>query len=71
MLTLVLRSLLLPLKAIVISLLATGAAFELTVLFEVRARPAAVIRLILIPALMQTMGRCNWWFPSFHRSAKG
>ncbi|KAA8887333.1 MMPL family transporter, partial [Nocardia colli] len=28
---------------------------------------ATVIRLVLVPALMQIMGRWNWWFPSFPR----
>ncbi|QBS43247.1 MMPL family transporter [Nocardia sp. CS682] len=26
---------------------------------------ATLIRLVLVPALMQIMGRWNWWFPSF------
>ncbi|MFB8282064.1 MMPL family transporter [Nocardia colli] len=30
---------------------------------------ATVIRLVLVPALMQIMGRWNWWFPSFPRSS--
>ncbi len=30
---------------------------------------ATVIRLVLVPALMQIMGRWNWWFPSFGRPA--
>ncbi|MFI9403076.1 MMPL family transporter [Nocardia sp. NPDC052316] len=33
---------------------------------------ATVIRLVLVPALMQIMGRWNWWFPSLRpRSAVG
>ncbi|MFI7004348.1 MMPL family transporter [Nocardia sp. NPDC050175] len=30
---------------------------------------ATLIRLILVPALMQIMGRWNWWFPGGSRSA--
>jgi RND superfamily putative drug exporter len=30
---------------------------------------ATLIRLVLVPALMQIMGRSNWWLPSFRRSA--
>ncbi|MEU7217281.1 MMPL family transporter [Nocardia iowensis] len=32
---------------------------------------ATLIRLILVPALMQIMGRWNWWFPAFRSSAGG
>ncbi|MFI6048065.1 MMPL family transporter [Nocardia sp. NPDC051321] len=31
---------------------------------------ATLIRLILVPALMQIMGRWNWWFPRIMRSAQ-
>ena len=30
---------------------------------------AILIRLVLVPALMQLLGRWNWWFPHRHRAA--
>ncbi|MEU7217019.1 MMPL family transporter [Nocardia iowensis] len=32
---------------------------------------ATLIRLVLVPALMQIMGRWNWWFPRISGSARG
>ncbi|HEX6451516.1 MAG TPA: MMPL family transporter, partial [Trebonia sp.] len=29
---------------------------------------ATVVRLVLVPALMELLGRANWWLPSFRRS---
>ncbi|MEU0499735.1 MMPL family transporter [Nocardia sp. NPDC005998] len=57
------RSIALPIKAIVMHLLATGAALSSTVaVFQWG------IRLVLVPALMKPFGTWNWWLPSSTRS---
>ena len=74
LLLLVFRSIVVPLKAVVMNLLSVGAAYGLLVLvfqqmgFGLAVAiilDATIVRLVLVPAAMELLGDRNWYFPSW------
>lgn len=56
LLMVVFRSVLVPLKAVVIKLMGTGLATAILL-------DATIVRMILVPATMELLGDRNWWVP--------
>ncbi len=61
-LLLLLRSVLLPLKAVLMNLLSVGAAYG-TGLGVAILLDATIVRLLVVPAAMRLLGEWNWWMP--------
>jgi RND superfamily putative drug exporter len=49
-------------QAVVVKMIGLGLAVAV-------ALDATVVRLVLVPATMTLLGRWNWWFPRFGRTA--
>src|SRR5680860_1297229 len=74
LLLLVFRSLVVPIKAILMNLLSVGAAYGMLVLVFQQVGfglamavllDATIVRMVMVPASMALLGRLNWYLPSW------